>query len=77
MAAGPSLALVREAVNPYDACAVRVDWRGFKLGHIPRADNAAASQLPDRGEKLEASIYELKACFNPWDRIKMEVRWRG
>jgi hypothetical protein len=53
-----------------------VDWQGRKLGYIPRLDNAAASQLLDRGERLEAVIAGLKNSINPWDRIKVEVRWR-
>ena len=76
LAPGQPLALVRETENPYDPRAVRVDWNGFKLGYIPRADNAAISQLLDRGEALEASIHELKESFNPWERMKVEVTWR-
>lgn len=76
LAVGQSLALTREADNPYDARAVRVDWQGQKLGYLPRLDNAAASQLMDRGERLEAAIAGLENSSNPWDRVRVEVRWR-
>lgn len=68
--------LVREPDNRYDDRAVRVDWQGYKLGYIPRLDNAAMSQLMDRGERLEAVIVGLENSSNPWDRVKVEVIWR-
>lgn len=75
LAVRQELQLVREADNAFDPRAVRIDWRGRKLGYIPRLDNAAVSQLLDRGEQLEASIAALTESFNPWERIKVEVRW--
>lgn len=75
LAIGQSLALTREADNPYDSRAVRVDWQGQKLGYLPRLDNAAASQLMDRGEKLEAVIAGLENSSNPWKRVRVEVKW--
>lgn len=72
---GQSLTLVREADNPFDARAVSITWQGHKLGYIPAIDNAAISQLLDRGESLEATIAELNVSRNPWDRIRVEVRW--
>lgn len=71
-----SLQLVREADNRFDDRAVRMEWQGHKLGYIPRLDNAAVSQLLDRGETLEATIVRLEKSSNPWDRVKVEVRWR-
>lgn len=40
LAPGDALKLVREPGNAYDANAVRIDWRGHKLGYVPRGDNA-------------------------------------
>jgi hypothetical protein len=68
--------LTREADNRFDNRAVRVDWQDHKLGYIPRLDNAAVSQLLDRGETLEAAIAELENSSNPWNRVKVVVRWR-
>lgn len=75
LAVGQPLQLVREADNKYDDRAVRVEWQGHKLGYIPRLDNAAVSQLLDRGEKLEAVIAGLAENGNPWERVRVEVRW--
>lgn len=75
LAINQPLQLVREANNKYDNRAVLVEWQGHKLGYLPKLDNAAVSQLLDRGEKLEAVIAKLKASDNPWDRVEMEVRW--
>lgn len=76
LAVGQSLQLVREPCNRFDDRAVRVEWQNHKLGYIPRLDNAAVSQLLDRGEMLEATIAGLENSSNPWNRIKVEVRWR-
>ncbi len=70
------LTLVRESDNPYDERAVSISWQDHKLGYIPRIDNAAVSQLLDRGEKMSALIVGLKKSNNPWDRIMVEVKWR-
>lgn len=75
LSVGQRLQLVREADNKYDDRAVRVEWQGHKLGYIPRLDNAAISQLLDCGEWLEAVIAGLAESGNPWERVRVEVRW--
>lgn len=75
LAVGQTLQLVREADNRFDDRAVRVEWQGHKLGYIPRMDNAAVSQLLDRGERLEAVITRLAKSGNPWERVRVVVRW--
>ncbi|PWB53125.1 MAG: HIRAN protein [Nitrosomonadales bacterium] len=56
---GDALTLVREADNPYDGNAIAVEWQGRKLGHVPRADNAALARFMDHGQQLEARISAL------------------
>lgn len=73
LAAGEPLALVREPTNPYDERAVRIDWRGRKLGYLPRNENAAVAQMLDRGERLEARIAELRTSRDPWERVVVAV----
>ena len=75
LAVGQTLQLVREPDNRFDDRAVRVEWQGHKLGYIPRLDNAAVSQLLDKGERLEAVIARLAESSNPWERVGVEVRW--
>jgi hypothetical protein len=70
---GDRLDLVREPDNPHDRNAVRVDWRGRKLGYVPRAENAALAWAMDRGERLGARISRLQAHRNPRQRIEFEV----
>lgn len=70
---GQTLALVREPANPYDPRAVRIDWNGAKLGYLPRLDNAAASQLLDRGERLTARIADLAEDRDPWRRVAIAI----
>ena len=68
-----ALALVREPDNPYDVRAVRVDWRGRKLGYVPRRENADVARLLDRGAPLTARISRLTSSRNPWERVRFEV----
>jgi hypothetical protein len=70
---GDRLDLSREPDNAYDANAIRVEWRGHKLGYVPRAENHALSGVLDRGEPVTARISALRANRNPRRRIEFEV----
>ena len=70
---GAALELVREPDNPYDPRAVRLDWRGRKLGYVPRRENAAVSQLLDNNQPLTARVVNLRESDNPWERIEFVV----
>lgn len=70
---GERLQLVREADNPYDANAVRVEWRGVKLGYVPQRDNAAVARQMDRGTALEARVALLRENRNRSVRIEFEI----
>ena len=71
--AGDRLALVRESDNAYDPNAVRVEWRGRKIGYVPRRDNAALAWALDRGETLHAKISKAEWHPNPKRRIAFDV----
>ena len=73
MREGDRLTLVREADNPHDAKAVRIEWRGQKLGYLPRAENAAVAGAMDGGEAVDARIAKLRRHRNPWQRVLIEV----
>ena len=70
---GDALELVREPGNAYDANAVRVEWRGHKLGYVPRRENAAVAKGLDRGAPLRARLSKLDEHPNPARRIEFEV----
>ena len=70
---GDALELVREADNPHDPNAVRVEWRGRKLGYVPRRENAALAWGLARGTPLRARVSRLTAHANPARRIEFEV----
>ena len=70
---GDPLELVREPDNPHDRNAVRVDWRGRKLGYVPRTENEALAWAMDRGERVTARISRLQEHPNPRLRIEFEV----
>ena len=73
MAPGDALTLHREPENPHDPRAVRVEWRGAKLGYLPRRENAVVAAALDRGEALEARISRLTRHANPWRRVEVQV----
>jgi HIRAN domain len=70
---GDRLELVREHDNPHDANAVRIEWRGRKLGYLPRRDNTAVARQLDRGTALEARVAQLKENRNRSMRLEFEV----
>ena len=73
MRVGDALELAREPDNSYDGKAVRVEWRGHKLGYVPRAQNTALAWAMDRGEILNARVSRLQPHRNPRKRIEFEV----
>jgi hypothetical protein len=73
MRVGDSLTLVREADNPYDGKAVRVEWQGHKIGYVPRRENADVARFLDRGQTLEARIARLAEVRDPWSRVRFEI----
>ncbi len=70
---GDSVTLVREPDNPHDARAVRVEWRGRKLGYLPRAENRSVAAEMDRGGRVEGRIARLREHRNPWQRVLIDV----
>ena len=70
---GATLELAREPDNPFDDRAVRLDFRGGKLGYVPRGDNAAVSHLLDQHRPLGAEIVALRDSADPWERIQVAV----
>jgi hypothetical protein len=73
MRVGDPLDLIREPDNRYDNKAIRVEWRGHKLGYVPRAENRAVAAAMDQGDKLVARIAKLTEHANPWRRVEFEV----
>jgi hypothetical protein len=70
---GDPLELVREPENPHDANAVRVQWRGRKLGYVPRSENGALAWAMDRGETPKARVSRLIEHRNARRRIEFEI----
>ena len=54
-----------------------MEWRGQKLGYLPRAQNQAVSAAMDAGERIDARIAKLRnrlpAQGNPWQRLLVDV----
>ena len=73
---GATLDLVREPDNPHDANAVRVEWRGRKLGYVPRANNAALAWAMDGGESVTAKVARNETPRRTRGRVVFEILLR-
>ena len=71
--AGDALTLIREADNRHDRNAIRVEWRGRKLGYVPRAENRVIAAALDAGDRLSARVSSINDNKNPWQRVAFEV----
>jgi hypothetical protein len=73
------LTLRREPDNRYDSRAVEINWRDYKLGYIPRRDNAVIAQLMDRKVPLRVRIIQLDEGLDPRRRLcgtsGMRMNW--
>ena len=70
---GDPLTLIREPDNRHDRNAIRVEWRGQKLGYVPRAENRVIAAALDAGDRLSARVSSLSDNKNPWLRVAFEV----
>lgn len=70
---GDTLVLIRDADNPHDANAIRIEWRGEMLGYVPRAGNVSVAKLMDKGVNISGRIVHLKAGRSHWQRILFEI----
>jgi hypothetical protein len=73
MRVGDRLDLRREPDNLHDARAIRVEWRGHKLGYVPRRENATLAWAMDEGQGLGARISRMDPHAEPRRRIEFEV----
>lgn len=70
---GDMLTLVREPDNPHDASAIRLEWRGRKLGYVPRRDNSDLARQMDRGMAAEARVTALRTRRNGRNLVSYEI----
>ncbi|MBN8462527.1 MAG: HIRAN domain-containing protein [Dechloromonas sp.] len=72
-ATGQPLALIREPENPHDSQAIRIEWRGEKVGYVPRPDNAELAAQIDAGATFAARIGDFVAQAPLWQRLWFEI----
>ncbi|MGZ5090014.1 MAG: HIRAN domain-containing protein [Burkholderiales bacterium] len=70
---GDRVSLVREARNPHDPGAVRLEWNGHMLGYVPRKENSDLARQMDHGAPVEARITDLRRAANGRHRISYEI----
>ncbi|MCZ7601103.1 MAG: HIRAN domain-containing protein [Gammaproteobacteria bacterium] len=73
LAVGQPLTLRRRPDNPYDDRAVEIWWGEHMLGHLPRAENTAVSQMMDRGSAYSPVLPACRIRVIPRERIAMVV----
>ena len=70
---GDRLELVREPENPYDAGAIRVEWRGVKLGYVPRSVSPQVARFLADGQSIRAWI-SRKDARRPFGYNSIQVQ---
>ena len=70
---GETLTLVREPHNSHDPWAVRIDYRGLKVGYIPRTHSRIVASLIDGGYRLEARVRHFHPERESWERLWVSV----
>lgn len=71
---GQRLRLLRQPANEHDQRAIEIFSRsGIKLGYVPRDENAVASWLMDRGERVTAFVREVCPERPTWQRVVIDV----
>lgn len=73
MQVGDLLRLAREADNPNDANAVRVEWQGHKLGYVPDNSNEDIARQLDYGNRLRGRVIRLSRHRDPDRRVEIEI----
>ncbi|MDY4041747.1 MAG: HIRAN domain-containing protein [Collinsella sp.] len=68
---GSKLKLELEADNPYDPNAVKVLYKGVKLGYLPRANNELFAQLLRFGhaDVVGCRVLAVKPEERPWNQV--------
>jgi uncharacterized protein Yka (UPF0111/DUF47 family) len=74
MKEGSLLALVREADNIHDACAIALHYNGRKIGFIPAESNEVLSRLLDAEViELVAEITHIEKEAATWENVHIAV----
>jgi hypothetical protein len=79
---GDRLTLIAEPENPHDEFAVRVEWRGAKLGYLPRERNHQVSRMlrgvTREGQRVtpiavDAAVREIEHEIKPYQPVTIDV----
>jgi len=73
LSAGSRLDFFAEPHNPYDEFAVRMDYRGIKIGYVPRSDNKHISRLLQQNATLTCRAIEVNPKADTWKMVRVEV----
>ena len=74
MQPGESLTLVAEPDNTYDRRAVRLEYRGEKIGYVPRKHNTVIAALLAQNAPLECNITAINPEPGAWNAVDAEIR---
>ncbi len=72
---GDTLLLKQQPGNAYDEHAIMVMWHNNKLGYIPKSVAREINRKLEAGNKVEATILELKAIKfgRKWIKVRLSV----
>src|SRR5690606_23636533 len=69
---GDRLTLVPEPANPHDRLAIRIEYRGIKIGYVPRGENAAICTRLRQGRRVAGRVVAVRPEEQPWKMLALE-----
>lgn len=72
---GQTLELSTEQENPYDPNAIRISYRGAKLGYIPASENELIAAMFFYGHEqiFECRILQVNPEAKPWEQVLVGI----
>lgn len=70
---GDELQLLRNPDNNYDRFAIRVLYKGEKVGYIAAFENVVLANMMDRGVKLHAFVSHIDPTRSVYEALAVEI----
>ena len=73
MEPGQVLRMQRNPKNPYDQCAIALDYDKTRIGYVPRELNLIISRLMDAGKAFFCRIDQVDLVDDYWVKIMAKI----
>ncbi|MFW6200976.1 MAG: HIRAN domain-containing protein [Gemmatimonadota bacterium] len=73
MRSGDAVEIAAEPENAHDPFAVRIAYRGRRIGYVPRQRNRAIATLLAQCARVEGVISTVDADAAPWEAVRVRL----